>query len=242
MTDCTVIILGSGPSVTKTRNHPRKPSEFFVAINNAWRVREDWDWLIHPEDFPANRRPNSLQRGQRIVGAREYVPVQNEFGGFVYAGGTMAFTAGYWALGALKPRVIAMIGCDMIYPDKGPTHFYGHGKADPLRDDITLRSLEAKSARFWALASRAGCAVVNLSMAQQTRLIFPRACRSELEELTPTQFKKNCVDKALQAEAAANYFVPSGRYWEEKSNFDPKVVDAIDLLWLDAVGHQVKLN
>jgi hypothetical protein len=154
----------------------------------------------------------------------------------------MAFTAGYWALGALKPRVIAMIGCDMIYPDNGPTHFYGHGKADPLRDDITLRSLEAKSARFWALASRAGCAVVNLSMAQRTRLIFPRAGRSELEELRPTQFKKSWVDKALRAEAAANYFVPSGRYWEEKSNFDPQVVDAIDLLGLDAVGHQVKLN
>ena len=82
-------------------------------------MREDWDWLIHPEDFPENRRPKLLRQGQRIVGAKDYVPVQNEFGGFVYAGGTMAFTAGYWALGALKPRVIAMIGCDMIYPEKG---------------------------------------------------------------------------------------------------------------------------
>ena len=242
MTGRTVIILGSGPSVTKTQNHPRKPSELFVAINNAWRVRKDWDWLIHPEDFPENRMPKLLRRGQRIVEAKDYVPVQNNFGGFVYAGGTMAFTAGYWALGALKPRVIAMIGCDMIYPDKGPTHFYGQGKADPLRDDITLRSLEAKSARFWALASKASCAVVNLSVAQRTRLIFPRSGRSELEKLKPTQFKKNCVDKALQAEAAANYFVPSGRYWEEKSNFDPKVVDAIDKLWLDAVGYQARLK
>jgi hypothetical protein len=79
-------------------------------------------------------------------------------------------------------------------------------------------------------------------MTQRTRLIFPRAGRSELEELRPTQFKKSWVDKALQAEAAANYFVPSGRYWEEKSNFDPKVVDAIDQLWLDAVGHQARLK
>ena len=153
MTDCTVIILGSGPSVTKTRNHPRKPSEFFVAINNAWRVREDWDWLIHPEDFPANRQPNSLQRGQRIVGAREYVPVQNEFGGFVYAGGTMAFTAGYWALHALKPKILAYLGCDMVYAPSGNTHFYGSGTQDPLRKDVTLRSLEAKSARLQAHAA-----------------------------------------------------------------------------------------
>ena len=238
MTRKTIIVMGSGPGVTKSQNVPRKSSELFVAINNAWRVRNDWDFLIHPEDFPENRRPKLLREGQRIVVAKDYVPVQNEFGGFVYAGGTMAFTAGYWALGALKPRVIAMIGCDMVYPDKGPTHFYGHGKADPLRDDITLRSLEAKSARFWALASRAGCAVVNLSTAQRTRLTFPTACHSELEKLRPTQFKENRVDKALQAEAAANYFVPSGRYWEEKSNFDPKVVDAIDRLWLDAVEHR----
>jgi len=238
MTRKTIIVMGSGPGVTKSQNVPRKSSELFVAINNAWRVRNDWDFLIHPEDFPENRRPKLLREGQRIVGAKDYVPVQNEFGGFVYAGGTMAFTAGYWALGALKPRVIAMIGCDMVYPDKGPTHFYGHGKADPLRDDITLRSLEAKSVRFWALASRAGCAVVNLSTAQRTRLTFPTACHSELEKLRPTQFKENRVDKALQAEAAANYFVPSGRYWEEKSNFDPKVVDAIDRLWLDAVEHR----
>ena len=238
MTRKTIIVMGSGPGVTKSQNVPRKSSELFVAINNAWRVRNDWDFLIHPEDFPENRRPKLLREGQRIVGAKDYVPVQNEFGGFVYAGGTMAFTAGYWALGALKPRVIAMIGCDMVYPDKGPTHFYGHGKADPLRDDITLRSLEAKSVRFCALASRAGCAVVNLSTAQRTRLTFPTACHSELEKLRPTQFKENRVDKALQAEAAANYFVPSGRYWEEKSNFDPKVVDAIDRLWLDAVEHR----
>ena len=46
--------------------------------------------------------------------ATDYVPVQNDFGGFVYAGGTMTFTAGYWALGALKPSVLAFLGCDMV--------------------------------------------------------------------------------------------------------------------------------
>ncbi len=64
--------------------------------------------------------------------------------------GTMAFTAGYWALGALKPDIIAYLGCDMIYPlEKGsPSHFYGNGQADPLRSDITLQSLGSKVCSF----------------------------------------------------------------------------------------------
>ena len=82
------------------------------------------------------------------------MPIQNDLGGFVYAGGTMAFTAGYWALGALRPDVMAFFGCDMVYPTEG-SHFYGNGNADPLRDDITLRNLEAKSARLSIIAARA---------------------------------------------------------------------------------------
>ena len=78
------------------------------------------------------------------------------FGGIVYAGATMAFTAGYWALSALQPRVLAYLGCDMIYP-QGQTHFYGTGAADPLRPDPTLQNLRAKSARLELLAARAGC-------------------------------------------------------------------------------------
>ena len=64
----------------------------------------------------------------------------------------MVFIAGYWAFGTLKPDVIAYLGCDMIYSDKiSDNHFYGQGVADPLRDDITLQSLEAKSARLMTI-------------------------------------------------------------------------------------------
>ena len=158
-----VLILGSGPNVVASRDWPRDHFDRIIAINNAWAVRPDWDDLIHPDDFPTSKMPPRLKPDQRIIRAADYVPLQNTFGGFVYAGGTMAFTASYWALAALKPKVIAVMGCDMVYDDAQKTHFYGKGTADPLRKDVTLRSLEAKSARLMALAAQQGCAMVNLS-------------------------------------------------------------------------------
>lgn len=226
-----IIIMGSGPGVLRAQGWRKAPGQVLVAINNAWAVRPDWDFLIHPEDFPADRHPETIAPAQTIIRADDYVPVQNTFGGFVYAGGTMAFTAAYWALGALRPRTIAMIGCDMVYPATGRTHFYGKGEADPLRDDITLRSLEAKSARLMVLAAAQGCAMVNLSDASESRLVYPRHVRGDLPNVTPQSYDADLLDAALQAEAEAGYTVPSGRYWQELSRFDTGVVDAIDTAW-----------
>ena len=237
-----VIIIGSGPGALQSRDWRRSSSQTIVAINNAWQVRPDWDYLIHPEDFPINRRPRLFKTDQKTICANDYVPLQNQFGGFVYAGGTMAFTAAYWALAALKPRVIAMIGCDMVYPQTGPTHFYGQGTADPLRDDITLRSLEAKSARLLALASQSNCALVNLSNAPTSRLIYPRAVHSSLNSVRPIRFQSSLIERALRAEARANYMVPNGRYWKVADQFDPKVIDKIDQLWLDVAEHMILNN
>ena len=234
----TVVILGSGPGVIQARDWARTPFQAILAINNAWQVRADWDYLIHPEDFPIDRRPHSCRNGQKVICAHDYVPIQNEFGGFVYAGGTMAFTAAYWALGALKPRVIAMIGCDMVYPQNGPTHFYGTGSADPLRQDVTLRSLEAKSARLWALAACSGCAMVNLSDAPTSRLVYPRQNYSSLNSVEMTVFDRTKIDCALRAESETGYIVPSGRYWEVADQFDAQLIDRIDQLWLDIASEQ----
>lgn len=228
-----VLILGSGPSVVTCADWPRAPFERIVAINNAWRVRVDWDDLIHPSDFPEDRRPPALRDGQRIVTAGDYVQVQNDFGGFVYAGGTMAFTAGYWVLGALKPSVMAFLGCDMVYPASGATHFYGTGTADPLRADVTLRSLPAKSARLQVMAARAGCACVNLSQ-EESRLVFPRATPTDMP-VRPAAFDTDRAAAALAEEARLAYRVPSGKYWKEAHRFDPAAIDALDALWLGAV-------
>ena len=87
-----------------------------------------WDYVIYPEDFPKEKQPTSFDK-DKLISAEQYVPKQNSFGGFIYAGGTMSFTAGYWVLGALKPDVIAYIGCDMVYPKNSQSHFYGTGQA-----------------------------------------------------------------------------------------------------------------
>lgn len=229
-----VLILGSGPNVVKCREWPRDPFDRIVAINNAWAVRPDWDDLIHPDDFPVERMPVDMSAGQRIIRATEYVPLQNTLGGFVYAGGTMAFTASYWALTALKPRVIAVLGCDMVYDDTSKTHFYGKGTADPLRADVSLRSLEAKSARLMALAARQGCAMVNLST-DESRLVFPRATPETAADAKPLLPDEAVIDAALAEEERLGYYVPSGKYWKEESRFDVASIDALDALWLKAV-------
>ena len=118
MQDLSVLILGSGPNVLEAREWTEHPFDKIVAINNAWAVREDWDDLIYPFDFPDDRRPNALQSHQRFVTQEDFVPVQNEVGGFLYAGGTMAFTAGYWVLGHYKPAHIAFWGVTCIIQNR----------------------------------------------------------------------------------------------------------------------------
>lgn len=227
-----VLTLGSAPMVSEASLWPRGPFDRIVAINNAWRIRADWDVAIHPHDFPPERQA-APGPGQRLVTETEFVPAQNAFGGFVYAGATMAFTAGYWALHALQPRVLAVFGCDMHYPKTGATHFYGAGTADPLRKDITLRSLEAKSARLLVLAAMQGCAVVNLSVGP-SRLIFPRSTRAAAAGARPATWCPDLAAEALALEAELGYVVPSGRYWEEAGRFDPALLDQLDRLWLQA--------
>lgn len=225
-----VLILGSGPNAPVARDWPKEWFDRIVVINNAWRVRADWDDLVFPEDFPEDRRPTALSKGQQQVEADRFVPAQNALGGFVYAGGTMAYTAAYWALHALRPKVMAFLGCDMKYPKTGATHFYGTGAADPLRDDVTLRDLGAKSARLGLVAEAAGCSCVNLS-AEPSELIFDRARPEELRALAETARVRVDISDALAAEVALGCFVPSGRYWEVAPGFDADALAAIDARW-----------
>ncbi|SFT07266.1 hypothetical protein SAMN04488040_3000 [Sulfitobacter marinus] len=228
-----VLILGSGPNVTASQNWPAAWFDHIVAMNNAWRVRPDWTALVYPEDFPADRMPDRVSSDQCLIGARAFVPAQNGFGGFVYAGGTMAFTTGYWALSALRPTVLAFMGCDMVYPKSGDTHFYGTGTADPLRDDITLRDLGAKSARLALVAARQGCSCVNLSQ-DPSALLFPRAKPESLRNRRVSLDLDRARYAALRAkEDALGYHTPTGRYWEDMRHVDPNAVAVLDQGWRD---------
>ena len=105
--DCTkhVLIIGSGPNAVKA-SELETSFDAIVVINNAWRIRSDWTHLIFPYDFPEERWPQEIQSSQTVITEKEFVPIQNDYGGFIYAGATMAFTAGYWVLGALKLSLI----------------------------------------------------------------------------------------------------------------------------------------
>ena len=160
----------------------------------------------------------------------------------------MSFTAGYWVLGALKPDVIAYLGCDMIYPNQKEvqTHFYGTGRADPLRKDVTLQSLEAKSARFFAFAKSNHCKVFNLSEQPKSRLLFPKIPITtflDQDLLAKTLHQNNLkintksMEQALAKEKVLSYMAPSGRYWEIEKDLDPSQLRSIDNLWLQTLSH-----
>ena len=68
---------------------------------------------------------------------------------------------------------MAFLGCDMVYPSSGPSISTVADAPDPLREDPTLQSLEAKSARLRLIAAATGCAVVNLSAAPPADWSFP---------------------------------------------------------------------
>ena len=243
-----VLIIGSAPDAVRSRDWPRSSFTSIVAINNAWSVRSDWDYLIHPEDFPNERLPSDRRLGvASIITSRDFVPAQNAFGGFVYAGGTMAFTAGYWALKTLRPDIVAFLGCDMIYPSNAPTHFYGVGTADPLRDDVTLKDLKAKSARLFATALRQGTICLNLSNLPESRLSLPRVTLPFIDRLTPRRFEalramleadidRTSIERASVLEKELDYVVEDGRYWQRMSEFDQTALTQIDRHWASSVS------
>lgn len=232
-----VLILGSGPDVVRCKEWDLSMFSSVVAINNAWQVRDDWDFCIFPDDFPVERRPNALGQGQALITSDEYIPSQNRFGGVVYAGATMAFTSAYWALDAFQPSVIAFLGCDMVYPKTGTTHFYGTGTADPLRVDPTLQDLSAKALRLQAFAELEGCRLTNLSD-KASRLPYARSTVQTMTHASTAVANPDAVQRARDLEDAYDIRVPSGRYWDAP-NIDATKLAEIDAHWLETFTRQV---
>lgn len=232
-----VLVLGSAPDAVQCRDWPKSGVSDIVAINNAWRLRDDWDYVVAPDDFPSDRWPSSVTEHQRLVKSRDYVPANNLFGGVFYAGGTMAFTAGYWALATLRPTVMAFLGCDMVYSKTSQTHFYGNGTADPLRRDPSLRNLEAKSARLMLHAHQMGCTCVRLSFGE-SRLVFPSMSFKNLADKPPNTkgFDSPLFEAAKKREEDLGYFTASGKYWKASGSYQAEEMDALDQMWLTAAG------
>nr|WP_306268332.1 hypothetical protein [Pararhizobium sp. IMCC3301] len=243
----TVLILGSAANAVQARIFNRTQFNAIVAINNAWRIRDDWTHLVHAGDFPDNRKPvPSL--GQTCLSHEAYVPANNAYGGIVYAGGTMAFSTAYWALHVLKPDLLVFCGCDMIYDQtNGPSHFYGPGTADPLRADPTLQSLEAKSNRILLLAAEQDCLCVNITELPHSRLTFPRITaaglaatnhHSHAEGLHRIRRRQDklSTERAKFLELSYEQFVPGGAYWAEPDTLNPQYLLEIDNHWLSGIN------
>ncbi len=239
----SVLILGSAPDAIRVREFDLSRFSAIVAINNAWQLRDDWTHIVYPEDFAETRRPSDVG-GKSVIEYDQFVPANNQFGGTIYAGGTMAFTSGYWALAALKPDLMAFLGCDMVYEgDQSSSHFYGQGEPDPLREDPTLQSLEAKSERLRWMAFDNQCLCLNLSEKSASRLTFDRLDSNwlglSLVDLRANGLKQletglapNGANRALAEEKRLGYFVESGAYWKSDMQLDAGKLAYVDSLWL----------
>ena len=158
----------------------------------------------------------------------------------------MAFTAAYWALDVFKPKNMVFLGCDMIYSGTS-NHFYGTGTADPLRDDLTLRSLEAKSARFEVFAKMQSCVPLNLSNLKNSRLVYDRVKLRDIAKKNrhdTRQFDYKKIKAAQLKEESLRYFIEDGKYWKCFDRFDQKEIDVLDNLWLSSIitNHKSSIN
>ena len=230
-----VLVIGSAPDAIKASGWDLKVFDQVVVINNAWRAASHWNELIFPYDFPDENKPAQLLNHQKFVTEDQFVPAQNLFGGFVYAGATMAFTAGYWSLASHLPTRLCFLGCNMHYSHSGPTHFYGKGQPDPLRDDITLTSLRACSHRMLILAKMRDCDIVSLS-AGETNLNVPQTSFDEFLDYRPKfVICQEKMNQALKYEKYLNYYVEDGRYWLHENVFCRDALKKLDRIWIDAL-------
>ena len=72
-----VLIIGSAPDAVEAKSFNKELFQGLVAINNAWNLRNDWDYCIFPDDFPENRRPTK-NMNKRLINSNQYVPMQNK--------------------------------------------------------------------------------------------------------------------------------------------------------------------
>lgn len=56
----SVLIVGSAPDAVRIQSVDCSMFSHVVAINNAWRLRTDWDYIIYPEDFPKAQQPTTI--------------------------------------------------------------------------------------------------------------------------------------------------------------------------------------
>lgn len=239
-----IVVVGSS-SIAPSVNAHLTDDLIVVAINNAHKAVSRINFSVYSGDFPAEDKADNLA----VVGRSgpQYVPAMQRFGGFLFCGATMALAAGYWAINDFPFSQISYYACDMIY--SGPqSHFYEGGKADPLRRNLTLQSLEAKTLRLFYVALTNNVLLLNASPADSTRLCFPHN-RDGLS-LHHLVFA-DLMDEMVALRTALAPYADAALKLEAEAPFDARRIDylvygkdetvwaylaAIDDAWLETKG------
>ncbi|MBB5516120.1 hypothetical protein FHS89_002146 [Rubricella aquisinus] len=237
-----VLILGSAPDALRARDWPRAAFHAIVVLNTAWQVRPDWTHSVMSNDYagprPAPRGRQFLIPDALVAGALERA------GGILACGPTMALTAGYWAAEEFAGHPLIWAGCDMLYPDDGPSHFYGRGEADPLRAEPTLRNLPARAARLWWHCLKAGCSVHRLSAVPRSNLPIPRINPEDIGQSSQALPAQQARIHPRIAEAALQHEERMGLSRVARSSTPGPLhvvmsiteLDTADALWLRVMG------
>jgi hypothetical protein len=183
-----VLLIASGMSAKEVHDYDYKANGWtIVAINNGWRVTEDWDLWVHAGDFDGER-PEVIKDTQEEC--KKYADSLKHFGGHKECGYSITLCASYYSLWKYKPDVMGFLGCDMNYtPDAdGNTHIYGVGsdiKKRGIPDPDRMVAQYAKGNEnylndlYMRLVSEAeswsNCKVYNLSSVTDTRLPYNKA-------------------------------------------------------------------
>jgi hypothetical protein len=214
------VILGSGPAAPGLG--PLLAGDTIViALNNAHRACGRVDFSLYADDLPPDQRhPHTAVIGRS---SPHYSPALQHFGGILHCGSTMAFNAGYWALLNLPFAQISYFACDLHYP-QGRSHFYGNGRPDPLRRDVSLQSLPALALRLFFFGLQHQVLFLNASAEPQTRLCLPRVTsglslrrclldgRRSLIEDWLTRLRPQ-AEAAIALESAAPFDARRHDYW-----------------------------
>jgi hypothetical protein len=235
------VILGSAPSAPELENLVGADT-IVIALNNAHRAVSHVDFVVYSDDLPdAHKHPRTAVIGRS---SPQYSPALQRFGGVLHCGGTMVFNAAYWAIAELPYSQISFFACDMIYEGLH-SHFYGNGRPDPLRRDVTLQNLQARSLRLFFFGLCHQVLFLNASAEPSSRLRLPRPGSGlSLRQLLPidrgTELEalrrrlQPLADRALAREAAAPFDALRHDYWAIED--DPAVwqhVGACDALWME---------
>lgn len=187
-----------------------------------------------PWDFPPDRHPVAGP-GQTLVTEDDFVPAQNAYGGFVYGGATMAYTAAYWVLHALRPRVIAVFRLRHAVPRDRSHAFLRHRQPRPFARRHHPAVAGGEIGATDGAGRPSGLRDSNLSTGP-SRLVFPRCALDDVAAAKPHIFAEDLVTQALSQRGGPGLHHPVGPVWEELHRFDAAQIDRLDALWLATVA------